>query len=322
MKWIFGSAGRDVLWLCAPGLLAIAFSWLLKPSSSWGFLVFAFVAKGLLDGGHVFATNWRTYFHLPEFRRRRLYLILPFLLFTVFYLWMTLDFPGLAALVIYATFFHNLRQFFGISKWYQKLNGRMDKWADLFLYLNGLLPFAIFHFRDIGQNEFYYTGDSMFFYKNQNIEEVLLIAYGVALIVWLSYSIFSILKRKEWNIFSATFVPSVVYGCALVFGATEAQVIFPLVVSHGASYLALVSLAMGRVSPQRFSSMFAPALLVILTAGTMGGWVYYYDDVFTELDHNAMPLLTALFLTSLFSHYIYDGFLWRRTHPEAPLIYS
>ncbi|MAZ47448.1 MAG: hypothetical protein CME65_02730 [Halobacteriovoraceae bacterium] len=69
-------------------------------------------------------------------------------------------------MVIYFTFFHYLRQNYGILKWYELKNNQYLKMATWFIYLSNLIPFIGMHFRD-NLKVFYYTGSDLFLYPEK-----------------------------------------------------------------------------------------------------------------------------------------------------------
>lgn len=324
MNWIFGDYKKDFLWLSLPAVLAVIFAHAFLPAqSSMKFLVFAFVAKGLLDSGHVYTTVWRTYFHKPERERLALYYYLPVALFVMFFSWIYFEWPLLGAVIIYVTLFHNMRQFLGISKWYQKLNSQYDRWSNYFLYALCILPFAVYHFRHLPRTgDMYYSGETAFFYPNYTLENYASRIYWLHVFAWLVHEGISFRKQQEWNRLTSVAVPAVVYGTSFLLTSNEAAVIFPLVISHGASYLALNALAMERTQLIRWGKYSLAVGAVFGTALFFGSLEFIFDDFKGDDSSTLTAGISALILTPLFCHYIYDAFLWKRSHPESSLIYA
>jgi hypothetical protein len=325
MTWIFNDLRKDSLWLYLPGLIALALSWSLPSTdSSVAFLIYAFLAKEFFDSGHVYTTLWRTYLNPVERARTRIYLYAPIVLFLFFFSWGFLQLPYLGALVVYATIYHNVRQFFGISKWYQRLNGKFRRYSDYFLYFNCWMPFLIAHFRmDFVWNS-YYSPQDIFRWPNEQIFQVLMVIYFAGILAWLGYEISIARKHPEWNRILAIAFPSLLYGIAFIRGRTAMEMIFPLVVAHGVGYFALMSFALNKTQ-ERFFNFRKAVVLILVTALFFGVLEAYYEDLLdlsTPAVSGTMAFLIAIYLTPLFCHYYFDSFLWKAQHPDAKSIYS
>lgn len=319
MIWKRFSIDISVLYL--PGLLAIALShYLPGDDRSTAFMVFAFIAMGLLDSGHVYATLWRTYFMPQERVRSAVYWWLPPFFFVVFFFWNYFQWGYLAAFVVYATVFHNVRQLLGISKWYQKINKSWSRTSDIFLYLLCGIPFLAFHFRTDVQFAHYYASDELFLFPNPQILHGLLLLYILVLFLWCLFEMYRLMKYKDTQRTLSVFFAAVIYGAAFIYGKNAAQVLFPLIVSHGFSYLALTDLSLRKLSAQMVG--YKPLGLVLLTALLFGGIEFLIEEDWINTKSPRHSLTTALLLTPLFCHYYFDAFLWKRTHPDALKIYS
>lgn len=324
--WIFGRPSKDAAWLILPGFLAIAAGWVLGgngrsdiASSTW-IAIYAFVALGFLDSGHVYATLWRTYFHRPERQRSSIYFYLPPLLFAGFFAWIYGGIPYLGRLVIYSTLYHNIRQFYGISKWYQKQNRRFDRLSDFFLYFLCLAPVIVAHFRLDTPWISYYTDHDVLFAPSKSLYDIGLIIYGAGLLVWFIFETERLRRYREWNRMLSLAVPAVIYGSCFLLGRYWLEILLPLVVAHGAAYLGLTSLAVSRTK-ERFDFRKA-AFYIILTALFFGTLEFDFDRGLPGSPDILTSALLAFYLMALFSHYTFDAYLWKRSHPEAVAVYS
>lgn len=319
--WIWSNSRQDFQWLYLPGLLAIAASFFLtESSSSIAFLVFAFIAKEFLDSGHVYTTLWRTYLNPSERYRTRVYIFAPLLIFSVFFAWAYSGMAYLGTFVVYATIFHNVRQFYGISKWYQKLNGVFRVDSDRLFSALCFLPFFIAHFRTGEIWNSFSSGGGALRWPNELLYQRLLWGYLAIILIWIGYEVSIMRRHREWNRLLSVAFPAAVYGFCFLHGRTMTEVLFPLVVSHGVAYIGLVSLSLKRT--QRFPSLAQwTIILVFLTALVFG----LLESVFERQLNSSSPVfaaLVALYLTPLFCHYWFDAFLWRSQHPESAQIYG
>ena len=307
-----------------PGLLAIILARIIDSDHQpISYLFFAFVATGVLDAGHVYGTVWRTYLNAKEVRRLRLYLFLPIALFLIFFLWLNFSLPLLGAFVVYATIFHNIRQFFGINKWYQKLNGQFSKASDYFVYLLCFIPFVAFHFRSFPPSEFlYYSDEGTFFHPSHLLLQITFVLYGVVLFSWIVFEFLRLKKYGDWNRSLSVLIPGIIYGFSFISAKNEAEVVFPLVAAHGAAYFALSALALKRTQSYRFSSFTTALIGFSLVAFIFGSIEFEWGDPLTESETPFHDLYMSLFLTPLFCHYIFDMFLWTRHHPESKMVFA
>lgn len=323
--WILGSFQKDLLCLYIPALVSVSLA-VIYPELGETSLIYGLVAMAVVDSGHVYTTIWRTYLHEKKIPRTILYNFTPFLFFIFFGLWYQFRIPGLWAFVTYATFFHHIRQSYGISKWYQVLNSRSDKTSDYFLYVLSVLPFLAYHFRS-GNPEGYYSVSYVIVKPNETIFRNLSLAWCVFL---FSYSLFEIKRwhegKRELNRVCSVTIPTLCYGYCFFFGKNLSQILFPLLMLHGCSYMAILIHSLNRTQKERFKTPLVALLIVALTAMVFGLTESWIEDelLFSDLPYPRWlrSLLVGLTLSPLYCHYLFDAFIWKRSHFEASLIYS
>lgn len=124
---------------------------------------------------------------------------MPPLLFAVFFLWSWTAAPYLGAFIVYATIFHNVRQFYGLSKWYQRLNGRYRTDSDHLLYFLCLVPVALAHFRSDIEWSSYYTRADVVFWPQPELFKFSLYVYSAVALFWLLFEARLVVQnRNEW----------------------------------------------------------------------------------------------------------------------------
>jgi hypothetical protein len=241
--------------------------------------------------------------------------------FIIFFCWSIIKIPYMGSFVAYATIFHNIRQFYGISKWYQRLSGKGRIGSDRFLYLLCAWPLLIAHFRsDIQWNSFYSQQDLLIF-PNQILLEFTKNAYVIIFASWLIYERKSLKDPREHARICSMLLPALLYGASFVYGKTMSQILFPLVASHGAAYIGLVSLSLNRIQRPLRVSLLPTILIVVGTALAFGSTETILDGFSEHLNRSLYSLYIAITLTPLFCHFYFDAFLWRRDHPDANSIY-
>lgn len=322
--WILGNFRKEFLFLYLPALISVAVS-LISPDLGGVSAFYYLLATGVIDSGHVYTTVWRTYFHSEERSSHHAYLWMPFFFFLLFGIWFYLGIPHLWAFVVYATLYHHVRQVYGFSKWYQKLNHRADKISDGFLYILSYLPMVIYHFRENAISNYYTEGD-LFLYPSPAIHKVLMVLYVFVAVSWIVYEF--TLKKKgivEINRVISVGLPASIYAFCFLYGKTVTQVLFPLLFLHGIAYFAVMGQTLNRTQKKFTSAGFA-LLIVIGTAVVMGLGESWWEEAIVNFDKGDEPVLRSivvgLWLTPLFCHYAFDAIIWRKGHRESAVVFA
>lgn len=325
-NWILKDIRKDLGYFYIPGLITVFITYFVYlPEDSTKFLILAWIALGLFDAGHVYTTVWRTYLNPNELSRKKNYYIrMPIMIFILFFLWMYLDVPYLGAFIAYFTIYHNLRQFYGMSKWYQKINKSFDKVSDRFLYLLALVPLVATHFRSDLEWTSYYPGAGVFIRPSHFYEHLTRMVFFVLFACWVGYEYYKAHRIKKFEIprILSVAYPVALYAYCFMYSQNIQGILFPLVVSHGLSYIILVGVSVEKISLMKSKTKIF--ITVLLTALILGSLEFFFDEYISNLysDSILSISLAALVLTPLFCHYIYDAFLWRSDHPESKVIVS
>lgn len=262
MQWILHSWKREFFWLYIPGPLTFVLGYVLpvhlKPSTL--FLIYAFLIRDFIDSGHIYATLWRTYLDPEERVRSKIYWIAPLAFLSLFFVWIYFQMPYLATFFAYATIYHNCRQFYGISKWYQRLNNSYRKFSDFFLYVNCFMPVVLAHFRTDYVSTIFYTKSTFLLYPDQNLYDTLKLLYLAVLFCWFLFEVqlYLLNKNFELNRILSVALPSLVYGLSFTFGRSIPEILPPLVISHGLGYFAMTSLSLTKKKDLDSSHSMAP----------------------------------------------------------------
>jgi hypothetical protein len=326
-KWILGSFKKDFAAFYLPGAATTIFLLFYSLSADQFLFIFlAWLFFGVLDSGHVYTSVWRTYLDKKEFKRRKwTYLLSPLIIFTAFYLISLFDFILLGAIVVYATLYHNMRQFYGMSKWYQKVNSSFDKISDYFFYILTVLCFVTVHFRTDLQLSEYYPNANRFLYPNLFLVKICLFLFFLTLLAWSIYEFHKAYKtgELEWARLLSIAFPVGLYAVSFLHFKTLPTIVFPLVVSHGLSYMVLIHQSARKTAePEKIISWGLP-VTILAVALVFGSLEFYFDDFeFANPNSGFKPLLAALLLTPLFCHYYFDAFLWKSSHPDFHKIIS
>ena len=327
--WILGNFYKDLLFVFSPGFIGVALSALI-PQQTIFFILWAFFVTVLVDSGHVFTTAWRTFFRKEERTSSPIYWIVPTLIVLIVFMWVKFKIPYIWSFVVYATVYHHMTQFYGFLRWYQKLNGKRLILSAYFLFALMIIPFVLLHFRALPKHGLY-TDQDIFFYPNPHFFKTGLVVYGLVAGVWLFWEAVSVWRRTfEIHCFLAVLCPAFLYGACFLLGQNMIQVLFPLLLSHGIPYVAVMGLSLPRLDRRLFSSM--PKALAILAATAVIGSVIekIYENFVITIDNeytrsglsSLQALLIGIYLVPVLCHYIFDGVIWKSTHKDAKLIYA
>ncbi|MEM6733779.1 MAG: hypothetical protein AAF658_19620, partial [Myxococcota bacterium] len=230
---------------------------------------------------------------------------------------------------IYFGFYHHARQYYGVLRWYQKLNGRFDPWSHWFVYALFLFPAVLFHFREEPFFGGHYTGHDLLLWPAPGVYAAGLLIYGALVTTWLLY------ERRQWaaghrepNRIVAVGAPALLSGLCFFTGRSAPEVLFPLVAGHTIAYFALIGLSVERTAV-RWRMRWQPAMALVLGLSAMFGAVEFaYEKTMMIWNYQqaTAPLGAALaigFYSSLvLSHYILDSVIWRGDHPDAPRLFD
>ena len=327
--WILGSCRRDLAFLVLPGFVGVALGWAL-PAETLALSAYLLLVTAVVDSGHVYTTWLRTYANAGE-RQHLLYKIVPPTVAATFALWFFLGVGGLWTFVVYATAFHHVRQFFGVSRWYQKLEGNFRPATGRFLYALTLLPLFSYHFRPGATAEFYSEQD-LWLHPHEGIYLAFRGAFLIALAGWLIYEVtlFARERRVEWGRVLSVGGPAGMYAAAFFWGRTPAQVLIPLMLAHGVGYFGMMSLGLVRTRPNVYPAWGKAMLWVLGFAVVFGSLEGLAENFVIDFDSTypyrprgiGEALFIGLYLVPLFTHFILDAFIWRGTHREAKALYS
>ncbi len=314
--------------LLALGLLLIGHrnGWLAAESPEWIWLVTIL----LIDVAHVYATGFRVYFDREELRRHPwLYTLAPLLGFVIgtalysegpLLFWSTLA---------YLAVFHFVRQQYGWVALYRAKAGEravFGRWLDtLAIYLATIYPLVYWHAHLPRNFHWFIEGD--FGHLPMLTATILQPIYWGVLASYVVYAVYRGLVRREFNpgkdlvvITTAVCWYVGIIACNSDYAFTVTNVII-----HGIPYLVLI-FWFRWVRPGNACSQRPLAGKLVWFLGIC--WILAYAEEllwdsgvwherpwlfgsFMELD-GWEPWLVPLLAVPQITHYILDGFIWKR----------
>lgn len=320
---LLGSIRTDVAFLYGGAFLLAL---LMSMVNLWEYSLVAFGILVLLDAGHAYATLLRTYFRKSELNRSRFYLVAPVIVLIVMFSWSYLGIPFLWRFLLYSTFYHHMKQNYGLFMWYSKLDGIKPTKEKIDVYLMALLPFILFHFREIDYQALYHDSEFPLFSGSE------FIGWGIGIYtLYFFYNMLSMYKRmvkKEvgTGLALSYILPACLnYVCFLVFKHSY-QVYMPLLAFHAISYLSMISLSMERLNPVKVSPFKIWGLIVgiVVFFVLIEYSITDYFEVFSSpanLQGNlALSLVVAFSVLPNLMHFMIDGIIWKRENPDFQVI--
>jgi hypothetical protein len=335
VPWLFSA--RIDLWTflgsasLALGLLALGQwqGWLDEPTPEW-----LWISSVLfIDVAHVYATGFRVYFDRSEMRRRPwLYYLVPLLAFSIgaavysegaLLFWRTLA---------YLAVFHFVRQQYGWVALYRakaEESDRLGKWIDsAAIYLATVYPLVYWHCH---ARHFSWFVASDFSHLPEVVERILAPIYWTSLIVYAARSAYRAVRLQRFNpgkdivvLTTAVcwYVGIVSYNSDYAFTVTN-------VITHGIPYLVLVAWYREHRDPplvtyQTAANRHWQRVLFFLSIVWLlayceellwdcgvwhdRSWLFGPGWDIGDYEQLLVPLLAVPQIT----HYILDGFIWRR----------
>ena len=340
--WLFSRSTDLTVFLgsALASLLLLAVGWqfgvLDGESPDWTWIS----AVLLIDVAHVWSTSFRVYFDKEELKRRLwLYLLVPVFGYLIgVALYSEGDLTFWKALAIVAVF-HFVRQQYGWVALYRRKLKETERWTwwidAAAIYLASIYPLAFWMTRLPRNFEWFVKDD--FFSIPSVVESVLFPVYVAALVAYFGKSVFLYVRDGFLNVGKDIVVATTAicwYVGIVVFNSDYAFTVTNVII-HGVPYFALIYVyaqfrreSSGRV----YRTLSHNWLIFLATLWAIAyveelfwhrgvwhekQWLFGYDWDWQTAKMYLVPLLALPQLT----HYVLDGFIWRRrNNPDFRLI--
>ncbi len=314
------------------GIVLLFHEWLLKIQEDYSFYTWLFLIV-FIDVAHVYATLFKTYLVKAEFeRRKKLYIVLPIICFLI-----GLFLFGFGGVVFWSTLayvavFHFIRQQYGFVRLYARKEekSRINRYSDaLIIYAATIYPMLYWFFSSPRAFN-WFVKKEFFRYESKFLIQVATSIY-VLIVAYYLVRIFQIYYKTKWlNIPKNMIILGTLLSWYFGIVYFNNDLVFTLlnVVSHGIPYMALIYLKEIDSKPKEeigmlfhfknFKGLFFFALVLIGIAfieeflwETLV-WKENFNFGFEMLQWQflVVPLLTV----PQFTHYLLDGFIWKRNN--------
>lgn len=312
-------------------LLLLAVGWhfgiLNEESPDWTWIT----AVLLIDIAHVWSTSFRVYFDAEEFRRRVwLYTLVPvfgYLIGVALYSEGELVFWRALAIV---AVFHFVRQQYGwVALYRRKLNetSNLTWWIDAAaVYLATVYPLAFWMTNLPRKFEWFVAND--FFALPALVETVLFPVYVLALGTYFGKSVYLYFAEGFLNIGKDIVVATtaVCWYAGIVFFNSDYAFTVTNVIIHGVPYFALIyfyAKARRETAPKFYQKLSSNWIVFLATLWALAyvEELLWHRGVWHEKNWlfgaswdlgNLKPYLVPLLAIPQLTHYVLDGFIWRK----------
>ncbi|HEX8250986.1 MAG TPA: hypothetical protein VF599_22620 [Pyrinomonadaceae bacterium] len=334
-KWLF-SAPVDLsvfLGSAVLSLLLLAIGWQLgvlhEESPDWTWIT----AVLLIDVAHVWSTSFRVYFDTEEFKKRIwLYTLVPLFGYAVgvaLYSESALTFWRVLAIV---AVFHFVRQQYGWVNLYRaklREKSRVTWWIDAAaIYLATVYPLA-FWMTSLPRNFEWFVRDD-FFALPAFVEKILFPLYVLALVVYFAKSVYLYFKDGFLNVGKDIVVATTAvcwYAGIVAFNSDYAFTVTNVVI-HGVPYFALIyfyARSRREKAPRFYQTLSGNWIVFLATLWALAYTeeIFWHRGVWHERNwmfganfdaENWKMYLVPLLAVPQLTHYILDGFIWRRKY--------
>ena len=337
-KWLFS---REIdlsvfLGSAVVSLLLLVLGWrigiLNDESPEWTWVS----AVLLIDVAHVWATSFRVYFDAEEFKRRVwLYSLVPIFGYAVgVALYSEGELVFWKALALTAVF-HFVRQQYGWVALYRRKLGETSDWTwwidTAAVYLATIYPLAFWMTRLPRNFEWFVQND--FIGLPRIVETILFPLYVSALTAYFAKSIYLYFAKGFLNIGKDIIVATtaVCWYVGIVYFNSDYAFTVTNVIIHGVPYFALIYFyaRSRRENASRFYRTISANWLVFLAtlwALAYTEELFWHRGVWHEKEwlfgadwslENLKVYLVPLLALPQLTHYVLDGFIWRRKSNEG-----
>ena len=311
---ILGSNLKDIfVFYTLPILLILG---IYVSPTIWNHPILVFVIYLFIDMGHAYSTVFRTYLRKKEIQKIK-YWIIPIITFIVIFYWAYSGTPYLWSFLLYFTFFHHIRQYYGISAWYAKKQKYDLSKESKHIYLLTVIPFIIFHFRDVVHTALYQENE-LFLFGDTVYTKFLIFGY----LIYFSIQCFkwTINPQIKMMLKISLLYPVVIHVICFLFFKESFKAFIPLLVMHGISYIALVAYSMKKIQKVSYFKVLPIILSFVFICVFAENLLLDDYDVFVApylLKNNILlSSIASIAVLPNLLHYIFDGFIWKKSNED------
>ncbi|MFZ4930904.1 hypothetical protein [Chryseobacterium sp. Mn2064] len=292
---------------------------------TWLFLIV------FVDVAHVYSTLFKTYFIKGEVQKRKLlYIGVPVISWGIgifLFQWGSLTFWSILALV---AVFHFIRQQYGFMRIYARFepNNWSKKIDEVAVYAATIYP-MLYWFKTPRAFSWFVNNEFDWLQRLPDYLSSITVIYFGILILWFFKTIFETVKTGKFNIPKTMLIIGTYLSWyfGIVYFNNDLLFTFLNVISHGIPYIALIYI---REIKQRDSNklnrllIFKSLMGIFLFIGVLVGFAFLEEFLWETLvwnehfslnlniSENLLQFLVPLLVVPQLTHYLLDGFIWRK----------
>ena len=294
---------------------------------TWLFLIV------FVDVAHVYSTLFKTYFVKEEIKRRKLLYwgipVVSWILGLILYQFGSLVFwSGLALIAVYQF----IRQQYGFMRIYARFEP--NNWSktidEVAVYSATIYP-MLYWFKTPRAFTWFVENEFNWLKNLPDYTGFITILYVGILGIWIIKTVFEIFKTRQFNIPKIALIAGTYLSWyfGIVYFNNDLVFTFLNVVSHGIPYVALIYIREIRQKQQLKSlSVFKSTFGVLLFICVILGFAFFEEFLWETLiwrEHfsldfkvssNWFQFLIPLLVVPQLTHYLLDGFIWRKPRRE------
>jgi hypothetical protein len=332
--WIH-NAKTDGWFILSPPFLILLIIFLFQKQiqgleNQYSFYTWLFLIV-FVDVAHVYSTLFKTYFVKEEIQKRKLlYYGIPALswvLGLILYQFGSLTFWSVLALI---AVFHFIRQQYGFMRIYARFEP--NNWSKIIdevaIYSATIYP-MLYWFKTPRAFTWFVENEFNWLQNIPDYRDFITVLYFIILTVWVFKTIFEFVKSRKFNIPKIALITGTYLSWyfGIVYFNNDLVFTFLNVISHGIPYVALIyireiqqkeSQQLNKLSI--FKSTFGITLFILIILGfalfeeflwEILIWREHFSFNF-KISLNWFQVLVPLLVVPQLTHYLLDGFIWRK----------
>lgn len=292
---------------------------------TWLFLIV------FVDVAHVYSTLFKTYFVKEEVQNKKLLYwgipTLSWLLGLVLYQFGSLVFWSALALI---AVYHFIRQQYGFMRIYARfeLNSWSKRIDEIAVYSATIYP-MLYWFKTPRAFTWFVENEFTWLKNLPDYAYGITVLYFIILATWVIKTAFEIFKTKQFNIPKIALIVGtyVSWYFGIVYFNNDLVFTFLNVVSHGIPYIALIyirEIRQKETQQLQALSVFKSAFGIILFIAVIVGFAFFEEFLWEiliwrehfsldfKLSSKWFQFLIPLLIVPQLTHYLLDGFIWRK----------
>ena len=346
--WI-NSASSDTVFILMPPFVALLlvalFPQQFKESGEMP-LLYWLVLIVFIDVAHVYSTLYRTYFNPLEYKEKQSLLIsIPILCYVAGVIFYNIDAILFWRILAYLAVFHFIRQQYGFMRLYSRFENKsrlLSSIDSITVYSSTIYPLLFWHLNP-GRNFHWLIDGDFLQYESRLLSDVGLAFYLIILCMYFVKEVYLYCNFKKLNLPRNLLIlgTALSWFFGIVYFNGDLAFTTLNVLSHGIPYMALIwffEKNKHRKNQQKTSKFLKVSFGkygIVLFILLLSLFAYFEEGLWDGLvwkEHSAafslfaflpqidekqlLSLLVPLLALPQATHYVLDGFIWRRQRAE------